>query len=72
LGNVTPTLNITWDKSLVKKDGNEMRTQLRQGKPSIEVVGGKDNLSVTAWSLQEGEDKIVALKLKELLEWASA
>jgi L-seryl-tRNA(Ser) seleniumtransferase len=72
LGNVTPTLNITWDKSLIKKDGNEMRTQLRQGKPSIEVVGGKDNLSVTAWSLQEGEDKIVALKLKELLEWASA
>jgi uncharacterized pyridoxal phosphate-dependent enzyme len=72
LGNVTPTLNISWDKSLVKKDGNAMRTQLRQGKPSIEVVGGKDNLSVTAWSLQEGEDKVVALKLKELLEWASA
>jgi L-seryl-tRNA(Ser) seleniumtransferase len=72
LGNVTPTLNITWDKAAVKKDGNEMRTQLRQGTPSIEVVGGKDNLSVTAWSLQEGEDKIVATKLKELLVWASA
>jgi hypothetical protein len=49
-----------------------MRAQLRQGTPSIEVVGGKDNLSVTAWSLQEGEDKIVATKLKELLVWASA
>ena len=71
LGNVTPTLNIAWDKSVVKKDGNEMRAKLRSGQPSIEVVGGKDNLSVTAWSLQEGEDKIVALKLKELLEWAS-
>lgn len=71
LGNVTPTLNIAWDKSVIKKDGNEMRARLRSGQPSIEVVGGKDNLSVTAWSLQEGEDKIVALKLKELLEWAS-
>ena len=71
LGNVTPTLNITWDKTRIKKDGNEMRAQLRAGKPSIEVVGGKDNLSVTAWSLQEGEEKIVAVKLKELLEWAS-
>ena len=72
LGNVTPTLNIAWDKSVIKKDGNEMRARLRAGQPSIEVVGGKDNLSITAWSLQEGEDKIVALKLKELLEWASA
>jgi L-seryl-tRNA(Ser) seleniumtransferase len=54
LGNVTPTLNIAWDKSVIKKDGNEMRARLRAGQPSIEVVGGKDNLSVTAWSLQEG------------------
>ena len=72
LGNVTPTLNITWDASKFKKDGNQMREQLRNGTPSIEVVGGKDNLGVTAWSLNEGEDKIVAAKLKELLEWASA
>jgi L-seryl-tRNA(Ser) seleniumtransferase len=72
LGNVTPTLNITWDASKFKKDGNQMREQLRSGTPSIEVVGGKDNLGVTAWSLNEGEDKIVAAKLKELLEWASA
>jgi L-seryl-tRNA(Ser) seleniumtransferase len=72
LGNVTPTLNITWDTAKIKKDGNQMREQLRNGTPSIEVVGGKDNLGVTAWSLNEGEDKIVAAKLKELLEWASA
>ena len=72
LGNVTPTLNITWDTTKIKKDGNEMRAQLRAGSPSIEVVGGKDNLGVTAWSLKEGEEKIVATRLKELFQWASA
>ena len=72
LGNVTPTLNITWDATKIKKDGNELRAQLRAGSPSIEVVGGKDNLGVTAWSLKEGEEKIVATRLKELFQWASA
>ena len=45
---------------------------LRKGTPSIEVVGGKDNLGVTAWSLKEGEDKIVAARIKEVLQQASA
>jgi L-seryl-tRNA(Ser) seleniumtransferase len=66
LGNVTPTLNITWDKTKIKKDGNQLREDLRNGSPSIEVVGGKDNLGVTAWCLQEGEEKIVAQRLKEV------
>lgn len=70
LGNVTPTLNITWDKSLIKKDGNQLREDLRNGNPSIEVVGGKENLGVTAWCLQEGEDKIVAQRLKEVFQAA--
>lgn len=71
LGNVTPTLNITWDSNKIKKDGNQLREDLRKGNPSIEVVGGKDNLSVTTWSMQEGEDKIVAVRLKEVLQAAS-
>lgn len=71
LGNVTPTLNITWDKASISKDGDQLREDLQRGNPSIEVVGGKDNLSVTAWSLQEGEDKIVAARLREVLLAAS-
>jgi len=71
LGNVTPTLNITWDPAKIKKDGNQLREDLRKGNPSIEVMGGKDNLSITTWSLQEGEDKIVAVRIKEVLQAAS-
>lgn len=72
LGNVTPTLNITWDKTKIKKDGNQLREDLRNGIPSIEVVGGKDNLGVTAWCLQEGEEKIVAQRLKEVFQASKA
>jgi L-seryl-tRNA(Ser) seleniumtransferase len=71
LGNVTPTLNITWDPAVIKSDGNQLREALRKGSPSIEVMGGKDNLSITAWSLQEGEDKIVAARVREVLQQAS-
>jgi L-seryl-tRNA(Ser) seleniumtransferase len=72
LGNVTPTLDIRWDPAVVKKDGIQLREDLRNGNPSIEVMGGKDNLSITAWSLQEGEEKIVAKRVKEVLQRASA
>ena len=72
LGNCTPTLNIRWDSAKIKKDGNEIREMLRKGDPSIEVVGGKENLGVTAWSLKEGEDKIVAARLKQVFQEASA
>lgn len=71
LGNCTPTLDITWDATKIKKDGNQLRAALRSGEPSIQFVGGKDNIGVTAWMLQEGEDKIVAARLKEELQKAS-
>ena len=72
LGNVTPTLSVTFDYSKIKKTGEAIRLELRNGNPSIETVGGKDNLGITAWSLQEGEAKIVAKRLKEVLQSATA
>ena len=37
LGNITPTLTISWDASIVKLTGREMRDKLRFGNPSIEA-----------------------------------
>jgi L-seryl-tRNA(Ser) seleniumtransferase len=68
LGNCTPTLSITWDPLLIKAEGNQLREALRKGNPSIEVMGGKDNLSITAWQLKDGEDKIVAKRIREALQ----
>jgi L-seryl-tRNA(Ser) seleniumtransferase len=70
LGNCTPTLSISWDPLLIKADGNQVREALRKGTPSIEVMGGKENLSITAWQLKEGEDKIVAKRIREVLQSA--
>jgi L-seryl-tRNA(Ser) seleniumtransferase len=47
-----------------------MREALRKGTPSIEVMGGKENLSITAWQLKEGEDRIVAKRIREVLQSA--
>jgi hypothetical protein len=42
--------------------------QLREGEPSIEVVpGSKEHLIVNAWMLQQGEVKIVARRIRDIL-----
>jgi hypothetical protein len=33
-------------------------------------MGGKENLSITAWQLKEGEDRIVAKRVREVLQAA--
>ena len=73
LGNVTPTIDITIDKSVFKKTADEIRHDLMHGgDPAVAVVGGANNLGMTAWCLKDGEDRIVAKRLKEVLEAAKA
>jgi len=68
LGNVTPTLHITWDASKVKITTKDLQEQLRIGEPSIEVVGNEEShISITTWVMKPGEEKIVAKRLKEEL-----
>jgi uncharacterized pyridoxal phosphate-dependent enzyme len=69
LGNVTPTLRITWDKSKINLTGKELQEKLRFGDPSIEIAPGvqENGISTTAWVLKPGEEKIVARRIKEEL-----
>ena len=68
LGNVTPTLKITWDNSKIKFTTKDLQEQLRKGDPSIEVGGGGENyFNVTSWMLKPGQEKIVAKRIKEEL-----
>lgn len=68
LGNVTPTLHITWDNSKVKITTKELQERLRNANPSIEVVGNDErHISITSWVMKAGEEKIVAKRLKEEL-----
>lgn len=68
LGNVTPTLYISWDPTVVKCRGKEVQEKLRSGQPSIEIGGAEENsISITAWMLKAGQEKVVAQKVKEAL-----
>jgi seryl-tRNA(Sec) selenium transferase len=68
LGNVTPTLAITWDKSKIAMSTKDVMDRLRDGTPSIEVMGNGDTgINITAWVMKNGEDKIVSGRLKEIL-----
>lgn len=72
LGNHTPTLKISWDTTKVNLFTKALQENLRNGNPSIEVVGGENNsINITAWMLKPGEEKIVATRLKEELSKAA-
>lgn len=71
LGNVTPTLHISWDKNIVKISGKELQQKLRGGQPSIEIGGSEeDQIVLTAWMLKPGQEEIVAQKVREVLSAA--
>jgi seryl-tRNA(Sec) selenium transferase len=68
LGNITPTLKVFWDKAKIKMTPKELQEKLRNGNPSIEVVGGEENsINITVWVMRPGQDKTVAKRLKEVL-----
>lgn len=68
LGNVTPTLHVTWDNAKVKITTKALQENLRNGNPSIEIVGNEEgHISITTWMLKAGEEKKVAKRLKEEL-----
>jgi L-seryl-tRNA(Ser) seleniumtransferase len=72
VANITPTLTISWDTAKIKISCNDFREKLRKGNPSIEMMGSKENLVITSWNLQPGEEKIVAARMAEELKKASA
>lgn len=66
--NHVPSLKIRWDENLVKITKDEMRQQLRDGRPSIETVGNDDEVGITTWMMEPGQERIVAKRVKEVLE----
>lgn len=67
--NRIPTLNISWDKTKIKLDSLQMA--LKNGNPSIEVMGGLDgSINVTSHMLKVHEVSIVASRIREELSKA--
>lgn len=70
IANHVPALRISWNNS-IKATPPEIREALRNGHPSIETMGGKETIDITTWMMIPGEERIVAKRLKELLETAA-
>ena len=71
IANHVPSLRVSWDQKEIKITPNEVREKLRQGHPSIETVGGAESVDMTTWMMNEGEERIVARRLSEILASAS-
>lgn len=68
LGNITPTLEVSWDTSIIKMSAKDLQEKLRNGNPSIEVISQSENsINITVWVMRPGQEKIVAKRLKEVL-----
>lgn len=77
IANNTPTLHLSWDANLIKLTGKQLKENLWNGNPGIEVMGGgtmggkRDGIELSVWQLKPGQEKIVAQRLKEELMKAS-
>ena len=64
-----PHLRIRLNETAVKIRPREVRRQLREGEPSIELRSSPDDrLELGVWMLRPGEERIVADRIRELLE----
>jgi len=66
--NHVPSLKIRWDENVVKITKDAMRAQLRDGHPSIETVGNEDEVGITTWMMEPGQERIVAKRVQEVLQ----
>ena len=68
VANHTPFLKISWDPSKINLTRAQMQEKLRNGNPSIEVIGNGDHeITLTVWMLRPQEEKIVAKRIQEEL-----
>lgn len=72
VANHVPSIRFKWDEKKVKITPDQAREALRNGHPSIETVGGKESVDMTTWMLVPGEERIVARRLKEILQAAAS
>jgi uncharacterized pyridoxal phosphate-dependent enzyme len=71
IANHVPSLRISWDENIVKIKAAEVREKLMNGHPSIETKGGEKTVDITTWMMNPGEERIVAERVRDILEQAS-
>ena len=74
IANHVPHLKLILDKSILNLSVEDVRKQLREGDPSIELAPyaptTPDEITIGVWMMQPGEDRIVARRLREIFKAA--
>lgn len=72
IANHVPTLKIAWDDKKISHTNDSFHEAMRSGHPSIEVAGwGSDNsIQITTWMLIPGQERVVAERVKEVINKA--
>jgi len=68
IANQVPHLSLAWDPAEKGLKSQDVVRQLREGEPSIAVLGaGPGRLTVSVWMMRAGEHRIVARRLRQVL-----
>ena len=65
--NVAPHLSISWDSQVLGITAAAVQQALSKGDPRIEVPVHGDGFSINPYMMEEGEDEIVARRLREVM-----
>ncbi len=68
--NVSPLLEVHWDQASLAISPDEVQQALSDGDPRIELFTHKNGVEVMPYMMEQGEDEIVAGRLREVLEQA--
>jgi seryl-tRNA(Sec) selenium transferase len=66
VANHVPHVRISWDGGNAAQ-ASAVVTAMREGEPSIAIRSEEQNLVIGVWMMRQGEDKVVARRLKEVL-----
>lgn len=75
IANESPHLRVLWDEKVIPETGAQIVRRLREGEPRIEVrpsAGDQSSLELSVWMLQPGESRVVAKRLRQVLESAKS
>jgi uncharacterized pyridoxal phosphate-dependent enzyme len=68
VANHVPHVRVTWNATEKGLTAAEVVKAMRDGDPSIAIRAENDALVMSVWMLRQGEDAVVARRLKQVLE----
>ncbi|PYI85773.1 MAG: selenocysteine synthase [Verrucomicrobia bacterium] len=74
IANETPHLRVEWDEQVIPRKNADIVKLLREGEPRIELrpsAADQCMIEIGVWMLQPGEHRIVADRLRQILERAA-